>query len=198
LPGVPPLHLAIHDRLGNHLVIEFIKGEMKVYDNPNTVLTNYPPLDWHLINLQNYIGLTALNSQAVQLKGMDLTGPGQGTGLFGIPGDWTPPSRFVRMTTLLHFAKQANNQMEGVNLAEHLLNAVDIPKGEIIARDGEEDYTQWIVIKDLTNKLFYFRTYDNLCLKMIDLKKLNFNPNAPQKTMGMSFKQGYLDVTSDL
>lgn len=195
LSGTPPVHVAVHDRLGNHLVIEFIKGEMKVYDNPNTVLTNYPPFDWQLMNLQNYIGLNSLNAPPVVLKGEALNGVGQGSGFLGMPGDWTPPSRFVRMTTWLRFAQVPADRLEGVNLAEHLLNAVDIPLGGIKATNGDQDYTQWIVIKDLTNREFYFRSYRDLGLKFIDLKKLDFSSGRPQKSIPITQKQGYLNLT---
>ena len=49
----------------------------------------------------------------------------------GIPGDWTPPSRFVRTTAMLRYAKPVANAKEGINLAEHILNAVDIPLGNV-------------------------------------------------------------------
>jgi choloylglycine hydrolase len=194
LPGIPPVHVAVHDRLGNHLVIEFLQGEMKIYDNPNTVLTNYPPFDWQMINLQNYIELNPLNAPSSEWKGMTLSGSGQGSGFLGMPGDWTPPSRFVRMSTLLRFAHPVADQKEGVNLVEHLLNAVDIPKGEIRAQSGDQDYTQWVVIKDLTNRVFYFRSYRDLTLKFVDLKKLNFQSGAPRQSIPLDLSRGYLDI----
>jgi choloylglycine hydrolase len=154
LMGLPPLHAAIHDAGGNHLVIEFMKGEMKIYDNPNTVLTNYPPFDWMTINLQNYINLNSFNIQPVKYPGSVVGQTGQGSGFLGIPGDWTPPSRFVRMTTYLRFVERPQNAFDTVNLAEHLLNTVDIPLGLIrnrIQSGGSEDFTQWVVAKDQTN-----------------------------------------------
>src|SRR5579872_3850208 len=30
LPGIPPLHIAVHDAQGNHLVIEFVGGKLQV------------------------------------------------------------------------------------------------------------------------------------------------------------------------
>lgn len=199
LPGIPPVHVAIHDAKGNHLVLEFIKGEVKVYDNPNTVLTNSPPFDWHVINLDNYINLNALNAGPVNLNGMVLNAPGQGSGLLGIPGDWTPPSRFVRMTTFLRFAEPANDAAGGINLAEHLLNTVDIPIGEVQDPNAGGDYTQWVVIKDLTHRVFYFRSYYDLCLKMVDMKKLNFDTGSGSKTVSLTGSgKGYMDVTSAL
>lgn len=196
-----PIHLAVHDAQGNNFVIEFVKGEMKTYDNPNSVLTNYPTFDWQMTNLENYINLSAINAAPVNLKGSVLGATGQGSGLFGIPGDWTPPSRFVRITTFIRFAKPAATATEGVNLAQHLLNTVDIPIGVVRDRDqnaSHEDYTQWILIKDLNHKILYFRSYGDLCLKSIDLAKLNFNPGAPRKSIRIDFEEGILNLTEKM
>jgi len=200
IAGTAPLHLALHDTKGKSLVVEFVKGEMKIYDNPNGVLTNYPTFDWQIVNLQNYLTLSPVNASSVSWNGGSMGPTGQGSGLFGIPGDWTPPSRFVRTTALLRFAKPAENAMEGVNLAEHLLNAVDIPLGDIREKKNSfaGDYTQWAVIKDLSNKVFYFRSYKDLALKFVDLKKLNFNQRAMSQSLSFDLAKGYFDVTASL
>ncbi len=196
--GVPPIHVAIHDAKGNSLVVEFVGGEMKVYDNPMSVLTNSPPFDWQLANLPNYLNLNPENPNSTSFKGVTLAPQGQGFGFLGLPGDFSPPSRFVKIATFLRFAKQTANSQEALCLAQHLLNSVDIPLG--VARDpGKDtgDYTQWIVIKDLSQKVFYFRSYNDLSLKMIDLKKLSFSePN--KNSLSLDMKKGYFDVTDSL
>lgn len=193
--GIPPVHAAVHDAQGHHLVIEFLNGEMKVYDNPISVLTNSPPFDWQIANLQNYLNLNPQNPNPVTFRGVTLSPPGQGSGFLGLPGDWSPPSRFVKTTTYLRFAKPPTNNQEAVTLTEHLLNAVDIPLGEV--RDpGKDtgDYTQWTVIKDLTQKVFYFRSYNDLTLKKVDMKKLNMDKDA-KMSLSLEMKKGYFDVT---
>jgi choloylglycine hydrolase len=179
--GTPTAHMALHDATGNNLVVEFVNGEQKIYDNKIGVLTNSPTFDWHQINLANFVFVRSENAGAVKIAGMVLAPPGQGSGLLGIPGDWTPPSRFVRTAAMLTLANPVDTPKQGVSLTEHVLNAVDIPRGTIKETVGTQvffDYTQWAVIKDLSNKEFYFRSYDSLGLRMLDLKKLNFEPNA--------------------
>ncbi|PIS02574.1 MAG: hypothetical protein COT85_04630 [Chlamydiae bacterium CG10_big_fil_rev_8_21_14_0_10_42_34] len=196
--GFAPLHAAIHDARGNSLVVEFVAGKMNVYDNPISVLTNSPPFDWQITNLQNYVHLDALNAPSYTLRGEKVEFQGQGSGLLGLPGDWTPPSRFVRIATFLRFAKPVVTSDNAINLAEHLLNCVDVPLGlcrEKAAEGG--DYTQWIVIKDLKNKVFYFRSYEHLSLKMIDLKKLDFSRGS-DRGLSMDVGKGYIDMTSTL
>jgi choloylglycine hydrolase len=196
--GIAPVHAAIHDAKGNHLVVEFVGGKMQVYDNPISVLTNAPAFDWQLTNLQNYAHLDATNVDQITIRGVLVQSPGQGSGFMGIPGDWTPPSRFVKIATYLRFANGVASGADAVNFAEHLLNTVDIPQGEIREK-GQDigDYTQWIVIKDLTKKVFYFRSYKDLCLKMIDLNKLDFGKGS-SKTLPLNVSSGYVDMTASL
>ena len=198
---VAPLHLAVHDAKGRNIVIEFVGGERKVYDNPIGVMTNAPTFDWHLTNLRNYVNITTYNVDPVTIEGVTLTSTGQGSGLLGIPGDWTPPSRFIRAVAFVHFADPVKNAAEGVNLAEHILNTVDIPAGVIKGKKLEfvkEEYTQWVVIKDLTNKVLYFRSYENLSLRSVNLKKLNFAPGAKSQPIPVSGGRNIIDVTDML
>jgi len=173
LGGVPPIHLSFHDSLGRSLAVEFIDGTIFVIDNPIGVLTNYPQLSWHLTNLENYINLSAINKNAVSFDGSVFHPSGQGSGLLGIPGDWTPPSRFVKIALLKNFILPADSPEENVKLAFHLLNTVDIPYGAIRSIDGKNyDYTQWTIVKDLTNKKIYYRTYNQPMIFCMDLAKM--------------------------
>lgn len=188
LKSVPPLHVAVHDATGNNFVIEFLNGEMQLHDNPIGVLTNYPSFDWQLTNLGNYVNLTPFDAKPRDLEGTTIFPTGHGSGLHGLPGDMTPPSRFVRTVYFKQSALPASNTTEAINLAEHLLNAVDIPKGAnvISKKSTEGDYTQWAVIKDLTHRVLYFRTYDNIALSSIDLNKLDLTPGSSTKPIPLN------------
>ncbi|MGH2612530.1 MAG: linear amide C-N hydrolase, partial [Rhabdochlamydiaceae bacterium] len=198
--GIPPVHLAVHDAQGNHLVIEFIEGQVSALENPNGVMTNFPKLEWHLTNLRNYINLQPLNAPPMHLNGIVLEPTGQGTGLHGIPGDWTSPSRFVRASFFKSFVAPVTTAALGVNLMEHLLNTFDIPLGtvrESEAINGFEE-TQWIVIKDLKNKILYYRTYEDLTLRYIDLKKLDFSAGRNPQSFPMGTTSAPINMTSRL
>lgn len=198
--GIPPIHFAVHDAKGNHLVVEFIDGKMEIHDNPNGVLTNAPKIEWHLTNLRNYINLSAINAGPVNLNGSVLQPTGQGTGLLGIPGDWTPPSRFVRASLFKAFAVPPMTAPAGINLVEHLLNTVDIPFGIVRGSSTPSSFelTQWVVIKDLKNKILYYRTYEDLTLRFIDLKKLDFSAGRRPSSFPMQTPVQPVDMTSKL
>lgn len=175
--GIPPVHLTVHDAQGNNIVIEFLGGKVSMVDNPNGVMTNFPDIKWQLTNLRNYINLSPLNAPPLTLNGLVLEPTGQGTGLHGIPGDWSSPSRFVKASLLKSFAVTPDTAALGVNLMAHLMNTFDIPIGVVRGSENPSDFeqTQWIVIKDLKNKVLYYRTYEDLTLKSYDLKKLDFS-----------------------
>ena len=163
-PTPPYLHFVFTDRTGDSIVVEFVKGQMQIYENVVNVLTNSPTYDWHLLNVRNYLSLSDMATSSVKVNGANVTALGQGGGLVGLPADYTPPSRFVRATYLRRFAVQPEGRADATQLMGHLLNNVDIPLG--VAQSIEEkqvivDYTQWVVIKDLTNNQWQIANYAN-------------------------------------
>lgn len=181
--GPQPLHWAISDAKGGSIVVEYVGGTLFVHENPIGVLTNSPPFDWHMTNLRNHVNLTNLNVEPLRLGTVEIQPIGQGSGLLGIPGDYTPPSRFVRATALAFSSAPVATAKEGVNLAFHILNAVDIPIGavaeKVVPKDGGPaklafEQTQWATVHDLQNRTCYFRTYGNLAIRKVDLGRLDF------------------------
>lgn len=184
------LHFAIHDASGQAIVVEFIDGEQKIYDNKVGVMTNRPDFNWQLTNLRNYINLASSDKEPRKVNGLTIEPTGVGSGMLGIPGDWTPPSRFVRIAYSVDAALTPKNSLDAVNLAEHLMNIVDIPKGVIKEKVKyvftTYGNTQWSVIKDLSNNVMYFRTYDNMTLRKIDLNSFNIEHGALKRSVAIS------------
>lgn len=219
LPGINfslPFHFYIGDSQGNVLIVEYVKGKRFEHDNPIGVLTNSPPLDWHLNNLSNFVNLSPLNVPELDLKSEKIKLIGEGSGLLGIPGDYTPPSRFVRAALYSQWASSPKNASETARLGFHILNTFDIFDGIVREKVGGKipsissellshiniqnhevkEYTQWTVVHDRTNLKTYFRTYGSLQVQMVDLKKLNFSePGFKQIEMQDNFIVD--DVTSN-
>jgi choloylglycine hydrolase len=183
LNGIAPLHYALHDTTESKtssLVIEYMNGVLMTYENPIGVLTNAPPFEWQQINLGNYLNLQAATTSQKVFATKELIPPGVGGGFLGIPGDWTPPSRFVRMANMCQYANPVPHAEAALNLAEHLLNTVDIPKGDIITSPSPKrvEYTQYSCIWDLTHRKGYYRTYDDLMLKSMDFNQLKMTQTS--------------------
>lgn len=163
-PTPPTVHFVFTDRSGASMVLEFVKGEQRIYDGVAQVLTNAPTYDWHVTNLRNYLNLSTVGTAAIRSGETDVTALGQGGGMVGIPGDYTPPSRFVRAAFLRHYATKPKNADEAIQLAVHIVNNVDIPIGIAQSTDGKtivSDYTQWVAIKDLTNNRLMIADYNH-------------------------------------
>lgn len=164
---VPPVHYVVYDAGGRSIVIEYAGGKLNVHDNPLGVMTNAPTYDWHMTNLRNYLNFSLTNAPPVHLGSITLMPFGQGSGMLGLPGDFTPPSRFVRAAAFSHAVLASKTGEAAVLEAFHILNAFDIPKGAARQRERDEhgniiaDYTLWTGASDLKAKRYYFRTYDD-------------------------------------
>ncbi len=178
---VPPVHYVIHDASGKSLVIEYVNKKLNVHDNPLGIMSNSPSFDWHMTNLRNYVNVSFDNVPPVKLGGVELKGFGQGTGLLGLPGDFTPPSRFVRIAHFSQGTIPAKTGFHSILQAFHILNNFDIPKGVAREKGNDNsgnllsDYTTWTSASDLQAKRFYFRTFNNSQIRMIELMKMNLD-----------------------
>lgn len=175
---VPPAHYVVHDASGKSIVIEYVEGKLHVYDNVIGVITNSPAFDWHMSNLRNYLNFSMVNAPPVDVGGIKLTGFGQGTGMLGMPGDFTPPSRFVRAVAYSTSVLPSKTGEEAVLQAFHILNNFDIPEGSSreVHKDAHgnimADHTIWTSASDLKARRFYFRTYENSQIRSVDLMKM--------------------------
>ena len=175
IQGEAPFHYAVTDATGRSVVIEYTKEGLQIHENTVNAVCNNPTYDWHLTNLRNYINLTPNNRQAVNVNSEKIKGMGQGTGMLGLPGDYTSPSRFIRATAFANTALPSANEEEGIFRAFHTLNAFDIPKGAIRdnpTKDAHTDYTVWTSAVDTRNKMYYYKTYKNQAVKKLDLLEI--------------------------
>jgi choloylglycine hydrolase len=195
-----PLHYRVTDPTGAEIIIEYVKSGLKIYDNPMGVVTNSPEFDWHLTNVANYTNLSATNVPKAELPGLQLVNTSQGTGMRGLPGDYTPPSRFIRALAIQESALPVETAEEGVNLSWHIINNIDIPIGA--TRDKDENgndflnRTQWVNVSDLKNLKLYLRTYDNQMIRVIDMQKIGLG-SPDVKAISINGKPEYIDISNN-
>lgn len=198
---VPPFHYVVYDKTGQSIVIEPINGKLVVYDNPLGIITNSPTFDWQMTNLKNYVNLSPLGVPQATLNGVQLQQFGQGSGLHGLPGDFSPPSRFVRAALFSSTALPSNTGEQTVMQAFHILNQFDIPLGSVRSVENgnmQYDYTMLTSVKDPQNQSYYFKTYGNQNIEVIHLN--NFNQNATRiQTVNITNQQTQAtDISSTL
>jgi choloylglycine hydrolase len=195
-----PVHFVVYDRSGKSVVIEPLDKSLKIFDNPLGVMTNSPTYDWHMTNLRNYVNLTATNVPPINLDGVKLAQFGQGSGMRGLPGDFTPPSRFVRAVAFSQSAVRSDTAAQAVLQAFHILNNFDIPLGAVREVDNGQmhaEATTWTSASDLKNLRWYFRTYDDQSIRSVDLAKALAAAQGEIKFITMDARQPVTDVSTN-
>lgn len=199
--GAPlPFHWKIADATGACIIVEIVEGgQVRTYDAFLGVITNSPDYGWHLTNLRNYIGLSPNPRAALTLGGVRLAPLGGGSGLLGLPGDFTPPSRFVRAATLTASARPLARSEDAVFEAFRILDNFNIPVGATAAvgkvAADITSATQVTTVADLKNRVFYFHTMDNRQVRKIDLAAIDFSQVKQQiLEKGASREQGVVEL----
>lgn len=174
-----PVHFVITEASGKAIVVEYLKGEMKIFDAPLGVITNAPSYDWHETNLRNYINLSPVALPGKKIEDLNFKPLGGGSGMIGLPGDFTPPSRFVRAVAFSKTARPTATGGETIYEVFRILDNFDVPLGA--AEGTGEDKTQgmrsatiWTSASDTNNRVFHYHTQHNRRVRMIDLKKIDF------------------------
>ncbi len=178
-PRASTVHWRFADVSGRQVVLEIVGGEMRFYENTVGVLTNSPGFEWHLTNLNNYVNLYPGSAPVHELGGARLAQFGAGSGMLGLPGDVTPPSRFVRAYFYQATAPVQASAQDAVLAAFQILNNFDIPVG-VEFKQGEvpsdiPSATQWTSATDMTNRKIYFRTMYDSRIRCIDLRGIDFS-----------------------
>lgn len=178
-PRASTVHWRMADITGKQIVLEIVDGQPNFYENTLGVLTNSPGFEWHMTNLNNYINLYSGTTNPRTLGNIKLSSLGAGSGFLGIPGDVTPPSRFIRAAFYQTSSPQKETAIEAVIQSFHILNNFDIPIGiEFSESETPTDIpsaTQWTSSTDLTHRVIYYRTMYNSDIRCIDLKTIDFN-----------------------
>lgn len=198
--GAPPFHYVVYDKAGHCLVIEPVDGKLLTYDNPLGVFTNSPGFDWHMTYLRNFVNLKALAADPVTIEGIEFAPFGMGSGMVGLPGDFTPPSRFVRAAIFSSTVLPSPSAEKAVFQLFHLLNAFDVPlgsAGKMVNGSVHYDYTMATCVKDPQNLKYYFKTYEDQTIRVIDLHQVDWNAKTLKKHP-VAGEQRVIDVSKDL
>lgn len=182
-----PVHFTLHDASGASIVVEYVGGTLNIHDNPTTVLTNAPAFDWHIANLGQYVNLSAVEPAPLTAGPLTIAAPSTGAGLHGLPGDMLSPSRFVRAFFFARNVPQPATAGEGVTAVRHIMSSFDIPPGAVVTSSGSSagggvagyEITEWTTVADLKNLRYYFATYDDSGLRVLDIAKVRLDGKAP-------------------
>lgn len=178
--GAPlPFHWKLTDPSGDSLILEYVRGgERTLFEPVLGVVTNAPTYDWHLTNLNNYLNLSPAPSVPLVIDGRRFAPFGAGSGMIGLPGDFSPASRFVRATALVATARPLASTAEAVDEAFRILDSFNIPLGAVLPPDALPTdivgSTQITSASDLVRRTYSFHTQFNRRVRSLDLAAIDF------------------------
>ena len=183
LGAVPPLHWSFTDRTGETMVVEPDEDGLHIYRNTLGVMTNSPGYPWHRLNLLNYAAIRPLDHDTVAVEGTGLTQCFSGSGAQGLPGDWSSPSRFVRLAFLRTHCVKGKTEQEGVPRLFRMLQSAAFPLGMVAVSqpDGTGelddgvlpfDYTVYTCAACAESGRYYWTSYDDPGVRYVELDRL--------------------------
>lgn len=168
------LHWIIADK-DDCITVESMKDGLHIHDNPVGVLTNNPPFEYQMFNLNNYMHLAVDNRENTFSRNLDLTQYSRGMGGMGLPGDLSSLSRFVRVSFVKMNSLSGKSDEESINQFFHILGSVDQMRG--CCKLGEDKYeiTLYTSCCNADKGIYYYNTYGNHQISGVDMHKENLD-----------------------
>lgn len=169
-----PLHWMLADR-EECLVLEAVREGLKIYENPFGVMTNNPPFEFHKMNMNNYLNLSAESPKNRFSDQITLCPDSQGMGAIGLPGDASSASRFVRASFLRCNSVAPQGEMENVSQFFHILDGVAMVRGTVINEEGKYEMTIYSCCVNAQTGVYYYKTYDDCQIRKKNMYDTDLN-----------------------
>lgn len=164
------LHWIIADR-NEAVTVEAVKEGVRIYDNPVGVLTNNPPFEDQMFQLNNYMYLSPEQPKNTFSKELDLKAYSKGMGAMGLPGDLSSQSRFIRASFVKMNSVSGDSEAESVSQFFHILGSVDQQRGCCIGEGGKYETTIYTSCCNADRGIYYYTTYNNHQIMAVDMYK---------------------------
>ena len=164
-----PLHWIIADKSGA-VTVESVADGLKIYENPVGTLTNNPTFDFHMKNLANYSNLTADEPDS----SFPPSFRSHGMGAFGMPGDYSSVSRFIKASFVRNNIVCGKNEGENIGQFFRILGSVEVPKG-CVRFDGKMTETVYSCCCNTDKGIYYYKTSGNSRISAVDMHKENLD-----------------------
>lgn len=174
---VAQLHWLIADR-EEAITVESVKEGLRVYDNPVGVLTNNPPFDEQLFQLNNFMHLSPKDPVNTFSDKLALEPYSRGMGALGLPGDLSSQSRFVRAAFTKMNSRSGESEEESVSQFFHILGAVAQQRGCCEVGEGKYEITIYTSCCNADKGVYYYTTYDNHQITGVDMHREDLEGTA--------------------
>ena len=164
---IPYLHFHIADS-SESVVLEPTAGGIKLYDNPHGILTNNPQFPYHISRLPQYEHLENRTLHATFYKNELYS---LGLGAYGLPGDFSSSSRFLRGEFILK--NLCVDDGEEIPSVFRALETLSVPKGSVLAENEMPHYTLYSCCIDADKIRYYVRSYGDLSVRSVSADSLD-------------------------
>ena len=166
------LHWIIADK-NEAITVEARRDGLKVLDNPVGILTNNPPFEMQMQNLNNYMHLSPRDPKNTFSDDLSLTMYSRGMGAIGLPGDLSSQSRFVRAAFVKMNSVSGDSEAESVSQFFHILGSVDQQRGCDYVENDKLEITIYTSCCNADKGIYYYTTYDNHQISAVDMHKVD-------------------------
>ncbi len=157
---VAQLHWIIADH-HEAITVESVKEGIRIYDNLPGVLTNNPPFDEQMLQLNNFMHLSTRDPVNTFSSKLSLLPYSRGMGALGLPGDLSSQSRFVRAAFVKLNSVSDVTESDSVNQFFHILGAVEQQRGCCEVGEGKYEKTIYTSCCNTDKGIYYYTTYGN-------------------------------------
>jgi len=170
------VHLSLSDPSGDNAILEYIQGKLVIHHDPAyTVMTNDPVFEEQL----------AINKYWEHIKG----------NVF-LPGTNQASDRFVRASYYIHAIPQTDNTRIAVASVMSVIRNVSVPYGISIEGFPNLSTTQWRVVADQKNLVYYFETALTPNTFWVSLKDIDFSEKSGSRVLKTDKQQTYAGEVS--
>lgn len=160
------LHMSISDATGNNAILEYINGNLIIHEGKEyQVMTNSPRYDLQLAVNEYWMSVGALNM---------------------LPGTNRSTDRFARASFYIHAIPQTGDAAIAVPAVLSVMRNVSVPFGISTPDRPEISSTRWRSISNQRDKVYYFESTLTPNLFWVDLKQVDFSPNAGVKKLTLT------------
>ena len=170
---ITPMHWMISDRIKS-IVLEPVKEGLRIHDNPIGTLTNSPPFEFHMQNLRQYLNISNEDPVSRFAESIQLEPYSRGVGSFGIPGDLSSPSRFIRAAFTSLNSVSDGNENESITQFFHILRSVEQQKG-CVRIGNDYEITVYSSCCNADKGIYYYTTYENSQITAINMHNENLD-----------------------
>lgn len=159
------VHLSLSDTEGDNAIIEYVKGELKIYhDKSYLVMTNSPTFDQQLA-IQEY------------WKGIG--------GLHMLPGTNRAADRFVRASYYMDVVPKVEDIRVATATAFSVIRNASVPLGITTPDQPNISSTRWRTVSDHKNKIYYFESALSPHVFWVDLNEIDLSKKGQIKKLNL-------------